>query len=56
MTNADDIRGVMYGLNLIDIVLDRDDIRKFDCCARIEPFVRHVEIPIYSFKGYCFRI
>lgn len=27
-----------------------------DCCGRIEPQVKHVEIELYQFTGYCFRI
>lgn len=26
------------------------------CCGRIEPKIVEVEIEIYNFKGYCFRI
>jgi len=47
LTSADDIRGVLYGLNLKDIVSKSDNVDKLNCCARIEPFSKHVEIPLY---------
>jgi len=56
LTSADDLRGVLYGLNLIDLVTKRDNILRLECCARVEPLVKHVNIPLYQFKGYCFRI
>lgn len=51
-----DYRGVQYGINLIDIPIKSDKLTIGDCCARIEPKVKHVEIELYGFKGYCFRI
>lgn len=56
LDTPNDLRGVLYGVNLLDVVTKKDNILSLDCCARIEPQVRHVEIPLYQFKGYCFRI
>lgn len=56
LTLDNDIRGVQYGINLVDVPIKSDKIVLGDCCARVEPNVKHVEIEIYSFKGYCFRI
>ena len=32
-----------------------DDIKEFQCCSRIHD-VRHVQIELYDFKGYCFNV
>lgn len=56
LTQDDDYRGIQYGMNLIDIPIKSDKLVIGDCCARIEPKVKHVEIELYSFTGYCFRI
>jgi len=56
MDNENDIRSVLYGLNLIDVITKYDDITSLSCCARIEPSIKFVEIPLYQFKGFCFRI
>lgn len=56
LTTDDDIRGVQYGFNLLDVPIKSDRMLQGDCCTRIEPQVHHVEIELYSYKGYCFQV
>jgi len=37
MNEADDLRGVMYGLYLLDIPGKKDRMLEGECCLRIEP-------------------
>lgn len=56
MSQEDDLRGVLYGLNLMDVPVANDNLKQAQCCTRIEPNVKHVSIALYNFEGYCFRI
>ena len=54
LNTNDDIRGIQFGLNLLDVPMKSDRMLLGDCCTRIQPQVNHVEIELYSYKGYCF--
>ena len=56
LTNNDDLFEVLYGIDLLEIPTSRDNMLEAQCCIRIEPQIKHVQIELYDYKGYCFRI
>lgn len=56
MSAPDDFRNVQYGFGLMEVPMKSDKMEMAQCCARIEPEIHEVEISLYNFKGFCFRI
>lgn len=52
---GDDLRGVSVGLELATVPMHSENVKEFECCARVHE-VKHVQIAVYDFTGYCFSV